>query len=76
MGVGGPDNLRCGSGHVHDADLRVRAASRSLILPFAGGCALSSAYRFPRPGPASFDLLELIWAIIAVHRNRTLAQDD
>ena len=42
---------------------------RRFVLAFAVGCALSSAYGF-LAGTWPFGVVELIWALIAVHRYR------
>lgn len=43
----------------------------AFILAFAGGCALSSAYGF-LAGTWPFGVVEIIWALVAVNRYRTL----
>jgi hypothetical protein len=44
---------------------------RGFILAFAVGCALSSAYGF-LAGTWPFGVVEVIWALIALNRFRTL----
>ena len=40
---------------------------RSLVLAFAGGCALSSAYGFAA-GTWPFGVVEAVWALVALYR--------
>jgi hypothetical protein len=42
---------------------------RGFVLAFALGCALSSAYGF-LAGTWPFGVVEVLWALIAVHRYR------
>jgi hypothetical protein len=43
------------------------------ILAFAGACALASAYGFLQ-GAWPFGIIEIIWALVAIRRWRTRAQ--
>ena len=43
------------------------------ILAFAGACALASAYGFLQ-GAWPFGIIEIIWALVAIRRWRTKAQ--
>jgi hypothetical protein len=43
----------------------------AFILAFAGGCVLSSAYGF-LAGAWPFGVVEIVWALVAVNRYRTL----
>jgi hypothetical protein len=44
---------------------------RIFILLFAFGCALSSAYGF-LAGTWPFGVVEIVWALVAIHRYRTV----
>jgi hypothetical protein len=68
----GAHGIRRGGGHLHDADVRARAASSALILGFACGCALSSVYGF-LSGTWPFGVVEAIWAGVALNRFRRSA---
>lgn len=48
--------------------------SRSFVLAFAFGCALSSTYGF-LAGTWPFGVVESVWALIALHRYRTTRID-
>jgi hypothetical protein len=45
--------------------------SPAFVLAFAGGCLLSSAYGF-LAGTWPFGVVEIVWALVAVNRCRSL----
>jgi len=48
---------------------------RALVLAFAAGCLMSSAYGF-LAGAWPFGVVEIIWAGVAVHRYQGRAKTD
>jgi hypothetical protein len=61
--------------HVHDADVRARAARPGFVAAFACGCALASSYGF-LAGTWPFGVVEAIWALIALRRYRDLRRGE